>query len=76
MKFLEQDKYLERCTCVKVSGCFVGKDYRRIVDQCTGDGYTLHLSAGHLVGFMFQPVAQPHSLQRFDGTPATFGSAH
>ena len=25
MKFLEQDKYLERCTCVKVSGTFFPK---------------------------------------------------
>lgn len=76
MKFLEQDKYIKRRTCVEISGCFVGKDDCRVVYQCTGDGYALHLSSGHLVGLMLQPVAQTYSLQRFDGTPATFGSAH
>ena len=76
MKFLEQDKYIKRRTCVEVSGCFVGKDDRRVVYQCTGDGYALHLSSGHLVGLMLQPVAQTYRLQRFDGTSATFGSAH
>ena len=55
---------------------FVGKDDRRVVYQCTGDGYALHLSSGHLVGLMLQPVAQTYRLQRFDGTSATFGSAH
>ena len=30
MKFLEQDKYIKRRTCVEVSGCFVGKDDRKI----------------------------------------------
>ena len=76
MQFLKQDKYLKRGTGVEVSGCFVRENHGRIVYQCACDGNALHLSSGHLIGFVFQTVAQPHSLQRFDSTAATFGSTH
>ena len=45
----------------------VGEDDLGIVDDGAGDGDALHLSAGHLVGFLFELGAQPHALERVDG---------
>ena len=75
MQFLKQYQDLERSACIQVTGCLVRKDDCRIIDQRTGDGYTLHLSAGHLIGFVFQPFAQSYGLQRLNGAPPPFGSA-
>ena len=68
VEFLEEDENLERRTCVEVSGCLVSKNDGRIVNQSTGNGYTLHLSAGHLVRLMIESLAEAHSLQRLNGT--------
>ena len=73
MQFLEENQYLKRSTCIQITRCFIGKDYRRVVHQGTGDGYTLHLSTGHLVRLMFQAVAESHCLQGFDGALPAFG---
>ena len=66
MQLLEKDQYLERCTGIEVTGRFIGEDDGRIVYQCPGDGDALHLSAGHLVAFMHQAVAQAYGNQRID----------
>ena len=68
VEFLEKDENLERRTCVEVSGCLVSKNHGRIVNQCAGNGHTLHLSAGHLVRLMIESLAEAHSLQRLNGT--------
>ena len=62
MQFLEKNQYLEGGTGIEVSGRFVGKNYCRIVDQGTCNGYPLHLPAGHLVGFVFQTIPQSYGL--------------
>ena len=74
MQLLEQYQNLERSTGVQVTRSFVCQDNGGIVHQGAGDGYALHLTAGHLIGLMFQSVAQPHGLQGFDGTSPPFGS--
>ena len=63
MQLLEQYQNLERGAGVQVTRGFVCQDNGGIVHQGAGDGYALHLTAGHLIGFMFQPVSQPHGLQ-------------
>lgn len=45
VKALEKYQDFEGSTCIQVTRRFVGKDYRRIVYQCSGYGYALHLSA-------------------------------
>ena len=44
-----------------------------IVHQGAGDGYALHLTAGHLIGLMFQSVAQPHVISSPKLLPLTSG---
>ena len=70
MQLLEEHEHLERRTGVEVTGSLVGQQHGGIVDQRTGDGHTLHLSARHLVRLMFQTVAQAHGLQSLDGSLA------
>ena len=64
VQLLEQYQNLVAGSCVKVSCCLVGQNNSWIVHQCAGYGYTLHLTTGHLVAFMFQTVTQSNSLQR------------
>ena len=71
VELLEEHEHLERCTGVEVTRCLVGQQHGRIVDQRAGDGYTLHLTTRHLVGLMFQAVAETHGLQRPDSLLAT-----
>ena len=30
MQFLEENQYLKRSTCIQITRCFIGKDYRRV----------------------------------------------
>ena len=48
MQLLEQYQNLERSTGVQVTRSFVCQDNGGIVHQGAGDGYALHLTAGHL----------------------------
>ena len=66
MQFLKKDQYLEGGTGIEISGRFISEDDGGIIYQCPGDGDALHLSAGHLVALMHQPVAQTDGNQRFD----------
>ena len=45
----------------------VREDDVGIVDESTRDGDTLHLSAGHLVRFLFRLLLKPHLSQRLHG---------
>ena len=58
---------------VQSAGGFVSQQDLGIVDQRPGDGHTLHLTAGHLIGLLVQLVAQAHLFQRFDGSAAALG---
>ena len=68
VELLEKDKNLETGSRVQVTRCLVGENHGRIVHQCSGDGYTLHLSTRHLIALMVESLAQSYSLQSFDGT--------
>ena len=68
VQLLEQHQHLERCACVQVTCGLVSQQHGRVVDQRTGNGYTLHLSTRHLVRLVVQTVAQSYSLQRLYGT--------
>ena len=54
---------------VQRAGGFVSQQNIRVIDQRTGNGHTLHLAAGHLVGLLMKLIAQAHSFQRA-GSPA------
>ena len=54
--------------CVQTARGLIGKDDGRIVYQCSGNGYTLLLTAGELVGLVSGTVGQSHELKQFTGT--------
>ena len=56
---------------VQRAGGFVCQQNIRIVNQCTGNGYTLHLATGHLIGLLVKLIAQANRLQRFGCPSAT-----
>jgi ABC-type antimicrobial peptide transport system permease subunit len=63
VQLLEKYQNLERGTGIQITGRLISQNNGRIIHQGTGNGHTLHLSAGHLIGFMFQTVTQSHSYQ-------------
>ena len=72
MQFLKQYKYTVGCACIKISRCLVSEYYNRIIDQCSGDCHSLHLSARHFGGALVELVAQTHLPQRFGSTAAAW----
>ena len=72
IELLEENQNLKAGSRIQVTRCLVGKNHGRIVHQCSGDGYTLHLSTRHLVALMIESLAQSYSLQSFDGTLLAF----
>ena len=76
MQLLEKHQNFKRGTCIQITGGLVRQNHGGIVYQCTGDGYALHLSAGHLIGLVFQTVAQSYGFQRFDGAFPAFGGRY
>ena len=72
MQFLEEHQHLERRTRVEVSRGLVSQEDGRTVHQCAGNGYTLHLSARHLVALVIQTVAQSYGLQCLDSSLTAF----
>ena len=69
----QQLHYLHAGVTVQCAGWLICQQNIRVVYQRTGDGHTLHLTAGHLVGLLVQLIAQPHILQCLGSTPAPFG---
>ena len=57
---------------VQSAGWFVSQNDVGVVDQRTGDGHTLHLTAGHFAGALLQLIAKPHGFQCFRGASAAF----
>ena len=73
---LEYLHYLNAGFGVKRSGRLVGKQNVGVVYQRAGDGDTLHLTAGHLVGLFVKLIAQSHTLKHCLGTATAFGAIH
>ena len=61
---------------VESTGRFVGKDNLGAGNQCTGNGYTLLLSAGHFVGHVVSPLFQPQAFQIFQRHSVTLPAAY
>ena len=74
MQLLEEDKDLIGGAGVEVTGGLVGEDDGGVVDQGTGNGHALHLSARHLVALVLQAVAESHGLQGGNGSLATLSA--
>ena len=70
---LEQLHHLKAGLAVQCAGGLVCQQDIGVVHQRTGNGYPLHLPAGHLAGALVQLVAQPHLLQSLGGTAAALG---
>ena len=49
---------------VQCAGRLIRQQNIGIVHQRTGNGHTLHLATGHLIGLLMQLIAQAHILQR------------
>ena len=58
---------------VQRAGRFVGEDDIGVIDECTGDRYALHLTAGHFRRFLRKLIAQSDVLERFFGAGTAFG---
>ena len=61
---------------VESTGRFVGKDNLGAGNQCTGNGYTLLLSAGHFVGHVVSSLFQPQAFQIFQRHSVTLPAAY
>ena len=59
---LERVEYHLTCCRVQVACWLIGKNNRLVVYQRTSNGYTLHLTAGKLVGLML--VVPPRAGQQ------------
>ena len=59
---------------VQSAGGLVGEDDRRVAHQSTGNGHTLLLAAGELVGQVFELIPQTHLFQHFLRHPVAFGA--
>ena len=64
---LQQLHHLNAGVAVQCAGRLVGQQDVGVIDQCAGDGHTLHLAAGHFAGVLVQLIAQSHLLQRLGG---------
>ena len=75
--FLQKIHDLDAGVTVQSTGGLIRQKHVRIVDQCTGDGHTLHLSAGQLAGALVHVLLQPHLFQCFDSalTAIRFGDS-
>ena len=60
---------------VQCAGRLVGQNDRRVPHQCPGDGNTLLLAAGKLVGAVPELIAQTHLLQHLFGPGVALGAA-
>ena len=65
VQFGQQIHHFGSVLRVEVTGRFVGQNQFGIRDYGTGDGYTLLLSAGELLGKVFGTVADVHAFQYF-----------
>src|SRR5207247_8833770 len=69
----ELDDFLA-CFCIEISRGFISKQYRGINGQSTSNRNPLALSAGELIGQMFEPVSQLYKVKQLFGAVFNFSS--
>ena len=62
---LQKIHNLHACLCIKCTGRFIRKQNLRIIDQCTRDCHTLHLSTGHLIWLFMDLATESNLLEHF-----------
>ena len=70
--FLQQFHDLNTGFRIQCAGGFVSQQDIRVIDQGSGDGHTLHLATGHLIGLFVKLIAQAHILQSLGCSSAAF----
>ena len=63
IKFLKQDQNLKTGSRIQITCSLISENHRRIIDQSSGNCYTLHLSTRHLVALVIKSLAKTYSLQ-------------
>ena len=76
VQFLKHPQHLPAGMGVQRACRFVGQNDGRVADKGAGDGHTLLLAAGELVGLVPELAAQTHLFQRCDGAAAALAAAH
>ena len=61
---------------IQRAGGFIRQQNVRVIDQRTGNGHPLHLSAGHLIRLFMKLIAQSHILQSLGGSSPSFCSGN
>ena len=72
--FLQKFHDLHAGLGIQSAGGFVGQQDIRVIDQGTGNGHSLHLTAGHLVGLLMELIAQAHIRQCLGCPSAALGA--
>ena len=72
---LQHSQHFAAGVAVQCAGRLVGQNDRRVPHQCPGDGNTLLLAAGKLVGAVPELIAQTHLLQHLFGPGVALGAA-
>ena len=72
----QQVHHLYRGLAVQSAGGLVSQENVRVVDEGTGNGHSLHLAAGELVGPLVHVVGESHLLQGLLGPAVPLGLGH
>ena len=73
---LQKIHNLHACLGVERAGRFVRQQNIRVVHKRTRNGHALHLSAGHLVRYLIELIAESDTLQHLDRTLAALCRGH
>ena len=63
--FFQNIHNLNACFCIQCTGGFIRQNNIGVVYNGSGNGDSLHLSAGHFVGLFIKLIAKSHFFQRF-----------
>ena len=72
----QQVHHLYRGLTVQRAGGLVSQENVRVVDEGTGNGHSLHLATGELVGPLVHVVGESHLLQGLLGPAVPLGLGH
>ena len=75
VEVLQDLHYFDGRLAVQCPRRLIGQDDLRLGDEGAGDGHTLLLSAGHLIGHVVRPVLQSQSVEVLHGEQVTFLAA-
>jgi len=73
VQLLEDAHHFNAGFRVEVPGGFVCQENRRLVDERSGNGHALLLTAGQLVGMVIGAILQADRLESLERTPVTLG---